>query len=169
MVATSVARKEGHDIIHWSRHQLQGKKVATSFSGCDISYKERRLRRHQWSRHQLQGIKVAPSFNGRNISYKELRSRHHSVVATSITRKEGRDVISGRDISYKERRSQHHSVVATSDPRDAKGKSRPTLQKTADLATDFSGGFYPLQFNDGLATATNLATDLPTDNIPSPK
>ena len=43
------------------------------------------------------------------------------------------------------------------------------LQKTADLATDFSGGFYPLQFNDGLATATNLATDLPTDNIPSPK
>ena len=44
-----------------------------------------------------------------------------------------------------------------------------SLQKTADLATDFSGGFYPLQFNDGLATATNLATDLPTDNIPSPK
>ena len=44
-----------------------------------------------------------------------------------------------------------------------------TLQKTVDLATDFSGGFYPLQFNDGLATATNLATDLPTDNIPSPK
>ena len=43
------------------------------------------------------------------------------------------------------------------------------LQKTADLATDFSDGFYPLQFNDGLATATNLATDLPTDNIPSPK
>ena len=33
----------------------------------------------------------------------------------------------------------------------------------------FSDGFYPLQFNDGLATATNLATDLPTDNIPSPK
>ena len=44
-----------------------------------------------------------------------------------------------------------------------------TLQKTADLATDFSDGFYPLQFNDGLATTTNLATDLPTDNIPSPK
>ena len=44
-----------------------------------------------------------------------------------------------------------------------------SLQKTADLATDFSDGFYPLQFNDGLATATNLATDLPTDNIPSPK
>ena len=44
-----------------------------------------------------------------------------------------------------------------------------TLQKTADLATDFSDGFYPLQFNDGLATATNLATDLPTDNIQSPK
>ena len=43
------------------------------------------------------------------------------------------------------------------------------LQKTVDLATDFSDGFYPLQFNDGLATATNLATDLPTDNIPSPK
>ena len=43
------------------------------------------------------------------------------------------------------------------------------LQKTVDLATDFSGGFYPLQFNDGLAMVTNLATDLPTDNIPSPK
>ena len=44
-----------------------------------------------------------------------------------------------------------------------------SLQETADLATDFSDGFYPLQFNDGLATATNLATDLPTDKIPSPK
>ena len=32
------------------------------------------------------------------------------------------------------------------------------LQETADLATDFSDGFYPLQFNDGLATATNIAT-----------
>ena len=50
-----------------------------------------------------------------------------------------------------------------------KNSSLYTLQKTVDLATDFSGGFYPLQFNDGLATATNLATDLPTDNIPSPK
>ena len=44
-----------------------------------------------------------------------------------------------------------------------------TLQEKADLVTDFSDGFYPLQFNDGLATATNLATDLPTDKIPSPK
>ena len=44
-----------------------------------------------------------------------------------------------------------------------------TLQEKADLATDFSNGFYPLQFNDGLATATDLATDLPTDKILSPK
>ena len=46
MVATSVTRKEGREIIQWSRHQLQGKKVATSSSGYDISYKERRSRNH---------------------------------------------------------------------------------------------------------------------------
>ena len=44
-----------------------------------------------------------------------------------------------------------------------------TLQKTADLAMDFSDGLYPLEISDGLATETNLATDLPTDNTPSPK
>ena len=43
------------------------------------------------------------------------------------------------------------------------------LQKTADLAMDFSDGLYPLEISDGLATETNLATDLPNDNIPSPK
>ena len=32
--------------IQWSRHQLQGKKVTTLFSGRDINYKERRSRRH---------------------------------------------------------------------------------------------------------------------------
>ena len=46
MVATSAASKEGRDIIQWSRHQLQGSKVATSFSGRDISCKERRSRHH---------------------------------------------------------------------------------------------------------------------------
>ena len=46
MVATSVASKEGRDIIQWSRHQLQVKKVATSFSGRDILYKELRSRHH---------------------------------------------------------------------------------------------------------------------------
>ena len=50
MVATSVSSKEGRDVIQWSRHQLQEKKVATSFSGRDISYKERR------SGHQIQGM-----------------------------------------------------------------------------------------------------------------
>ena len=132
MVATSVARKEGRDVIQWSRHQLQEIKVATSFNGRDISCKKLRSRHHlvvvtsvtrkegrdiiQWSRHQFQGKKVVTSFSGRDISYKERRSRHHLAVATSSN---------GRDISYKERRSRHHLAVATSDPRDAKGKSRP--------------------------------------------
>ena len=61
-------RTPGRDVIQLSRHQLQGIQVATSFSGRDISYKERR------SRHQLQGKKVATSFSGRDISYKERRS-----------------------------------------------------------------------------------------------
>ena len=72
-----------------SRHQLQGIMVATSVSGRDISYKERRSRRpsvvatsvsgcdiSQWSRHQLQGKKVATSTaknGGRDIIY---LSRH---------------------------------------------------------------------------------------------
>ena len=43
------------------------------------------------------------------------------------------------------------------------------LQKTADLAMDVSDGLYPLEISDGLVTETNLATDLPTDNIPSLK
>ena len=46
MVTTSVTRKEGRDVIQLSQHQLQGKKVATSFSCRDISYKERRSRHH---------------------------------------------------------------------------------------------------------------------------
>ena len=46
VVATSVAKKEGRDIIQWSRHQLRVIKVATSFSGHDISYEERMSRRH---------------------------------------------------------------------------------------------------------------------------
>ena len=46
IVATLDPRKEGHDVIQWSRHQLQGKTVATLFSSRDISYKERRSRRH---------------------------------------------------------------------------------------------------------------------------
>ena len=39
-------RKEGHDIIKRLRHHLQRIKVATSFSGRDISCKERRSRHH---------------------------------------------------------------------------------------------------------------------------
>ena len=150
MVATLAASKECRDIIQWSRHQLQGSKVATSFSGHDISYKELRSRRHSvvatsaaskegrdiihWSRHQLQGSKVAASFSGLDISYKEVRSRHQlqgSKVATSF---------SGRIISCKERRSRHHLAVATLDPRDAKGKSRPNksfcdIAETIEVAT----------------------------------
>ena len=103
MVATSVTKNGGRDVIQWSRHQLQGKKVATSFSGHDIGCKERRSRRHsvvatsitknggcdvvQWSRHQLQGIKVATSFSGRDINTES------EEVATSF---------SGRDIRSKE-------------------------------------------------------------------
>ena len=85
-VATSVARNSGRDVIQLSLHQLQGKKVTTSFSCRDISYKERRSRHHlavatsvarnsgrdviQLSRHQLQGKKVATSFSGRDIRSK---------------------------------------------------------------------------------------------------
>ena len=36
----------GRDIIQWSRHHLQVKKVATSFRCRDIICKERRLRHH---------------------------------------------------------------------------------------------------------------------------
>ena len=46
MVATSVPKKEGSDVIKRSRHQMQGKEVATSISGRDISCKERRSRHH---------------------------------------------------------------------------------------------------------------------------
>ena len=47
MVATSVTKKEGHDSIYRSRHQLQRMEVMTSFSGRDISCKV------SWSRHHL--------------------------------------------------------------------------------------------------------------------
>ena len=46
MVSTSVTRKEGRDIIQWSRHQMLRKEVATSLSGRDISCKEWRSRHH---------------------------------------------------------------------------------------------------------------------------
>ena len=80
VVATSVASKEGRNVIQWSRHQLQRKKVATSVArkeGRDVI---------QCSRHQLQRRKVATSFSGCDISFQELRSQHHSVVATSDPR-----------------------------------------------------------------------------------
>ena len=129
MVATSVARKEGRDIIYRSRHQFQRNKVATSFSGRDISCKERRSRHHlsvatsvpkkegrdiiQWSRHQLQGKKVTTSFSGRDISCKEIRLRRHLAVATS-------------------------------DPTNAKDKSRPNkslcdVAETTEVATKNRG------------------------------
>ena len=71
MVATSVPKKEGRDVIKWSRHQLPGKEVATTFSGRDIKCKRN---------------KVATSFSGREISCKERRSGHHLAVATSNPR-----------------------------------------------------------------------------------
>ena len=46
VVMTLVTRKEGRDIIQWSRHQLLGNKVTTSFSGRNISCKELRSRHH---------------------------------------------------------------------------------------------------------------------------
>ena len=70
VVATSDPRKEGRDVIQWSRHQIQGKKVATSLSGRDITSKERGRDVIQRSRHQLQGKKVATSFSGRDIRSK---------------------------------------------------------------------------------------------------
>ena len=93
MVVTSVAKKEGREIIQQSRYQMQEIKVATSAAkkrGRDII---------QWSRHQFQRKKVAMSLSGRDINCEDLRSRHHLAVATS---------------SAKERRSRRHSVVATS-------------------------------------------------------
>ena len=102
MVATSIIKKGGRDVIQWSRHQLQGIMVATSFSGHDISCNERRSRRSsvvatsdvkkrgrdvpQWSRHQLQRMEVVTSFSCRDIICKERRSRHHLAVATSDPR-----------------------------------------------------------------------------------
>ena len=46
MVATSVAKKEGRDIIQRSRHQIQRVKVETSLSSRDIRCMERRSRHH---------------------------------------------------------------------------------------------------------------------------
>ena len=118
MVATSTVKKDGRHIIQWSQHQLKGKKVATSFSGRDISCQERRSRHHsaimtsdtkrkghdiiKWSRHKLQGKKVATS-------------------------------LSSHDIRCMERRSRHHLAVATLDPRDAKDKLQPN-ESLCDLA-----------------------------------
>ena len=78
VVVTSVAKKEGRDIIQRSRHPLQRPE------GRDII---------QWSRHQLQGLEVTTSLAVATSDAKERKSRHHSVVATSVTRKRGRDVI----------------------------------------------------------------------------
>ena len=145
MVATSVTKKEGRDVTQWSRHQLQRMEVATSFSGHDISYKERRSRCRsvvatsvarkqgrdvtQWSRHQLQRMEVATSFSGRDISCKELRSRRHLAVATS---------------TLNHKRSRRHLAVATSDPRNAKSKSQPNkslcdVAETTEVATKNRG------------------------------
>ena len=45
-IATSTLNRSCRDVLQWSRHQLQGIMVATSFSGRDISCKEWRLRHH---------------------------------------------------------------------------------------------------------------------------
>ena len=133
MVATSVEKKGGRDIIKLLRHHLA---VATS------STKERGSRHHsvvatsttkregndvvKWSRHQLQGKEVATSFSCRDINCEDLRLRHHLAVVTS---------------SAKERRSRHHSVVATSatkrEGRDVVKRSRHQLQGK-EVATSFS-------------------------------
>ena len=83
VVTTSVTRKEGPDLLQWSRHQLQGIMVVTSVTrkeGRDISYKERR------SRHQMLRKEVTTSLSDRDISCKEWRSRHHLAVARSNPR-----------------------------------------------------------------------------------
>ena len=77
-VATSLVKNQGRDISQLSRHPLQVKKVATTVSGRDISYK---------------GSKVATTVSGRDIICKEKRSRHHSIVVTSIVKNQGRDII----------------------------------------------------------------------------
>ena len=71
MVATSVALKEGRDIIKRSRHQLRKLEVATSFSSREIINKRK---------------KVATSVSGRDNSCKERRSQHHLAVTTSYPR-----------------------------------------------------------------------------------
>ena len=129
MVATSDTKKEGRDIIQWSRQQLQRIKVTTSFSGRDIRYKERRSRHHS-----VVATSVAKK-EGRDIIQRSRRQIQRKEVATSF---------SGRDISYKERRSRHHLEVATSDPRDVKGKSRPNkslydVAETTEVATKNRG------------------------------
>ena len=117
MVATSVARNSGRDVIQWPRHQLQGIQVATAFSFRDISYKELRSRRHsvvatsvvrnsghdviQLSRHQLQGKKVATSFNGRDISYKGRRSDPRGVKGKSRPNKSFSDVAETKEVVTK--------------------------------------------------------------------
>ena len=77
-VATSVVKNQGHDISQLLRHPLQVKKVATTVSGRDISYK---------------GSKVTTTVSGRDIICKERRSRHHSIFMTSIVKNQGRDII----------------------------------------------------------------------------
>ena len=84
MVATSVVRKGGRDIIKQSRHQMQKKE------GRDII---------QWSRHQLQGKEVTTSFSCHDIRSKgcEDKSRPNKslcdiVETTEIaTKNRGRD------------------------------------------------------------------------------
>ena len=108
MVATSVARNSGRDVIQWSQHQLQGIQAATSVarnSGLDVI---------QVSRHQLQGIKVATSFNGRDISCKGRRSRHHLAVATSDP----------RDVKGKSRPNKSFCVVAETKEVATKNRGR---------------------------------------------
>ena len=123
MVATSVAKKGGRDIIKLPRHQLRRLEVATS------SAKERGSRRHSV---------VATS------TAKKRRSRHHSVVATSVAKKGGHDIIklsrhqlrrlevatsfSSRDIISKGKKARHHSMIATSS---TKREARNVLQAVA--------------------------------------
>ena len=85
MVTTSVARKEGRDIIQWSRQQLQGKKVATSFSGRDISCKERRSRHH---------LAVATSDSRDAKGKSRLNKSFRDVAETTkvATKNRGRDI-----------------------------------------------------------------------------
>ena len=61
VVATSIAKTRGRDVIKQSRQQKQGKEVTTPSRSRDSHYREK---------------EVATTFSGRDIKCTQLRSRH---------------------------------------------------------------------------------------------